>query len=95
AKRNQSWHDFKRCVCGAIAIDGGEEYTRLTWGGDRPPFTPNLKMEHYIGFHPNYTKTSNFLLKYSWADKSEQVIVEEMALNGDEQGYLREAMEEL
>lgn len=22
-------HDFKRCRCGAIAIDGGAEYTKL------------------------------------------------------------------
>ncbi|MEK5393579.1 hypothetical protein NSQ59_25050 [Margalitia sp. FSL K6-0131] len=24
-------HDFQRCVCGAIAIDGGREYQRLHW----------------------------------------------------------------
>lgn len=25
-------HDFKRCKCGAIFVDGGDEYCR--WGGD-------------------------------------------------------------
>ena len=29
--QSKSVHDFKRCKCGAIFIDGGDEYTR--WGG--------------------------------------------------------------
>ena len=41
-------HDFRRCRCGAIAIDGGTDYQRFTWGGDQPPMTPNLKLEDYI-----------------------------------------------
>lgn len=24
-------HDFQRCSCGAIAIDGGTDYQRATW----------------------------------------------------------------
>lgn len=28
-------HDMVRCKCGQIAVDGGNEYQRLTWkGGD-------------------------------------------------------------
>lgn len=34
-------HDFIRCKCGAIFIDGGSDYTRLGW-------PPKKKMEDCI-----------------------------------------------
>ncbi|GIO28058.1 DUF7695 domain-containing protein [Ornithinibacillus bavariensis] len=36
-------HDFQRCECGAIAIDGGREYQRLLWPSGK-------EMEDYIDF---------------------------------------------
>lgn len=42
-----------------------------------------------------YTKSSQFLLNYSWKGKSKEQIIQEMALPDYEQVYLNEAMEEL
>jgi len=42
-----------------------------------------------------YTKTSDFLLAYSWEGKSKETIIEEMALPDFEQEYLDEAMQHL
>lgn len=40
-------HDFKRCKCGAIFIDGGMDYQRYGWGmGQRE----GAKLEDYIDF---------------------------------------------
>lgn len=43
-------HDFRFCFCGYCAIDGGRDYTKVTWGfeGDRnnpPPKCIRIKME--------------------------------------------------
>ena len=39
-------HDYQKCRCGAIFIDGGDEYMRLGWpGGDR-------KVEEFAEFLP-------------------------------------------
>lgn len=40
-----------------------------------------------------YTKTSDFLLAYSWEGKSKKEIINEMALPDFEQEYLDEAMD--
>ncbi|NPC93890.1 hypothetical protein HOO54_17125 [Bacillus sp. WMMC1349] len=42
-----------------------------------------------------YTKTSDFLLKYNWENKNEKTIIHEMALPTFEQEYLVEAMQYL
>ncbi|MCY8497744.1 hypothetical protein P8917_10065 [Bacillus atrophaeus] len=39
-----------------------------------------------------YTKTSDFLLKYNWKNKSDKEIIQDMALEPHEQTYLCEAM---
>ncbi|MFS0615310.1 hypothetical protein [Lederbergia ruris] len=43
----------------------------------------------------SYTKTSDFLLNYSWKGKSKETIINEMALPDFEQVYLDEAIEYL
>lgn len=43
----------------------------------------------------SYTKTSDFLLNYSWENKSIETIIFEMALPEFEQIYLGEALDEL
>ncbi|MBO3796470.1 hypothetical protein ACTOS9_21785 (plasmid) [Bacillus subtilis] len=45
--------------------------------------------------YKKYTKTSEFLLNYSWEGKSEKEVIHEMALPLEEQVYLSEAMEQL
>lgn len=35
-------HDFQRCECGLIAIDGGQEYQRISWAGK--------EMNDYVDF---------------------------------------------
>jgi hypothetical protein len=30
-------HDYRRCSCGNIAVDGGKEYTRRSWGNGGMP----------------------------------------------------------
>ena len=42
-----------------------------------------------------YTKTSDFLLLYSWKGKTKEQIIYEMALPEYEQEYLEEAMQSL
>ncbi|WP_121639540.1 hypothetical protein [Virgibacillus sp. Bac330] len=42
-----------------------------------------------------YTKTSDFLLNYSWKGKTKEQVIYEMALPDYEQDYLEEAMEKL
>jgi len=42
-----------------------------------------------------YTKTSEFLLAYSWKGKSKETIINEMALPDFEQNYLDEAIKHL
>ncbi|RFA33847.1 hypothetical protein CAI16_13410 [Virgibacillus dokdonensis] len=42
-----------------------------------------------------YTKTSDFLLNYSWKGKTKEQIIHEMALPKYEQKYLDESMKEL
>ena len=34
---SNSQHDFEECLCGALYIDGGYEYTRVGWDGDTRP----------------------------------------------------------
>jgi len=41
-------HDYQRCKCGAIFVDGGHEYQRCGWGLDRPG--EKLPVEDYIDF---------------------------------------------
>lgn len=43
----------------------------------------------------SYTKTSDFLLNYSWKGKSKETIINEMALPDFEQVYLDEAIKYL
>lgn len=31
-----STYDFKTCKCGAISIDGGKEYQKVSWKSDNP-----------------------------------------------------------
>ncbi|SER93075.1 hypothetical protein SAMN04487944_11319 [Gracilibacillus ureilyticus] len=40
-------HDFKRCKCGSIFIDGGKDYQRFGWGGNQPK---DAKIEDFIDF---------------------------------------------
>ena len=28
-------HDFRSCSCGAMSVDGGREYIRRAWSGER------------------------------------------------------------
>lgn len=38
-------HDFQRCLCGAIFIDGGKDYIR--WGGEPQNFIDMSVVEEY------------------------------------------------
>lgn len=40
-------HDFRRCKCGAIFIDGGKEYQRYGWGMNQ---VEGAKLKDYIDF---------------------------------------------
>ncbi|WP_445321713.1 DUF7695 domain-containing protein [Oceanobacillus sp. HCA-5259] len=40
-------HDFKRCKCGAIFLDGGKDYQRYGWGMNQ---SGNAKLEDFIDF---------------------------------------------
>lgn len=40
-------HDFQRCDCGLIAVDGGNDYQKVV-------YPPGAKVEDYIDF--SYTK---------------------------------------
>ena len=41
-------HDFKRCGCGEIFIDGGTDFQRYGWGLNHP--SANSQAEDYIDF---------------------------------------------
>lgn len=41
-------HDFKRCQCGQIFIDGGRDYQRYGWGINHSEEKPEL--DDYIDF---------------------------------------------
>ncbi|WP_188453390.1 DUF7695 domain-containing protein [Virgibacillus oceani] len=41
-------HDYRRCSCGAIFIDGGTDYQRYGWGMDR--LGEQTEIEEYIDF---------------------------------------------
>jgi hypothetical protein len=38
-------HDFHECGCGAIAIDGGQEYLRLLWDKPNRPIQVTVMAE--------------------------------------------------
>ena len=43
-------HDFKRCKCGAIFVDGGQDYQRLGF--------PSMPMEDHIERLPDDSQSS-------------------------------------
>ena len=40
---SKSVHDWRQCACGAIFVDGGQEYQR--WGGEEADFEDLSEME--------------------------------------------------
>lgn len=40
-------HDFKRCKCGAIFLDGGNDYQRYGWETNQPD---SARLEDFIDF---------------------------------------------
>ena len=37
---SRATHDFRRCSCGAIAVDGGFDYMKICWDNKRIPILP-------------------------------------------------------
>jgi DNA-directed RNA polymerase subunit N (RpoN/RPB10) len=40
-------HDFRACTCGAVAVDGGKDYTRRVYKGEFPEIAYDELTEYY------------------------------------------------
>lgn len=38
-------HDMHSCTCGAVSIDGGFDYMRVAWQGDKHPMPEGFELE--------------------------------------------------
>ena len=61
-------HDYRRCPCGDIAVDGGTDYTRLTYKHSRPKqisYEVNLSIDELYNDWNHRDENYGLVLDYS------------------------------